>query len=71
MSKKMKEITNGWVIISNNHPNGTPNRIFSGSFRTKKTRCIKDFVQGSGGDWNYWKNKYGFKAVRATQTITT
>jgi hypothetical protein len=61
----------GWVIINIGHPTTSLKYICPNSFRLTKRACISDFVKGSGNDWSYWRNKYNFRAQRATLTITT
>lgn len=68
---KMEAADAGWVIYNIGHPTTKRRYICSQSFRFTKRDCINDFVKGSGRDWNYWKNKYNFRAGRATLTITT
>jgi len=68
----MKEEFNGWVIVSTeNHPSGEKPRIFSDSFAQTRKQAIKNFCSGVSQDWNYWKNEYGFKCVKAKSTIQT
>ena len=67
----MESEINGYVIVSVNHPRGGEDSIFESTFRYLRRDCVKDFVHGSGGNWKYWREKYGFKCVKAKSKITT
>lgn len=57
------EKAHGYVIVREN------GEILSFTFRELRKDCIADFIKDSGSDWNFWKNKYGFKCVNANQII--
>lgn len=57
------EKQHGYVIIKKN------GEILSFTFRQLKKDCISNFIKDSGSDWNFWKNKFGFKCVNANQII--
>lgn len=67
----MKEIQRGWVIVNIGHPTNGRKSIFNGSYRQTKRGCINDFLRGTNGTWQHWRNKWHFRCVRATQTIET
>lgn len=42
-----------------------------GSFRTKRAEAIKDFIEGSGAPWRFWKKKWNFRCVKAICSVET
>lgn len=67
----MEESEKGYVIVNYNHPNNPKPTMFSFSFRRLKRQCIKDFCDGSGSDWKYWRTKFNFQCVKVESTIKT
>lgn len=67
----MEHISDGWVIVNIGHPRTGNKYVCADTFSRTRTEAIKKFVDGSGSNWNYWKNRYNFRAVRATSTIIT
>jgi len=65
----MNETFKGWVIINIGHPNNGEKYIVNFSFAYTKNGCIKEFINGSGHTWEYWRRKYNFRCVRAIMTI--
>jgi hypothetical protein len=61
----------GYVIVSNNHPSGSEDRIFTHTFRELKRDAILHFIYNSGEDWKFWKTKWNFNCVKAEITIST
>ena len=61
----MKNIIQGYVIIDTRDGK----RILPTTFRRLKKNCIADFIDGSGDNWQYWRDKYKFKCVNANQII--
>ena len=43
--------------------------ILHSTFRQLKKDCICDFIYGSTETWEYWKNKWKIKCVKANQII--
>lgn len=69
MSKIKNSTREGWAIVSINHPRTNSSYIVPYSFRERKREAIRDFIEGSGNSWKYWKKHFNFRAVRATETI--
>lgn len=67
----MKVENKGWVIICVNHPKTGTSYVVNSTFSDTRKSAIEKFVEGSGSKWEYWKDKYNFRAVKATQTVQT
>lgn len=61
----------GWVVINTGHPRTGKSYVVSDTFSYLRMDAIKRFCDGSGSDWKYWREKFNFRCVRATQRITT
>lgn len=66
----MNEITNGWVVVTQNH--GFTGRAFivSSTFAPTKGISMKLFADDSGFPWKYWYRKFNYRCVRAQNIIT-
>lgn len=67
----MQKEQNGWVVINIGHPRTGNSFIVSDTFSRTRTLAIKNFVNGSGDSWEYWRKKYNFRVVKSKQTIST
>ena len=70
MRRFMQDECTGWVIICINHPIAGTDYIVPDTFSYRKKDAIKRFFAGSDGDWNYWKKKFNFRAVRAKRNVS-
>lgn len=68
----MKKERTGWAVVTECHPtNGEP-MIADFSFEWTRVRAIREFVGGvpdTKKQWQNWRKKFGFKAVKAKITI--
>ena len=65
----MKTAENGYVIICEDHPVTGTSYIVHGSFQNYKHLAIAYFIKDTSHTWEYWKRKYNFRCVKATQSI--
>lgn len=61
--------SNGWVVINTNHPSTGTKYIVESTFSSTKKEAIKNFIEGTNNSWLYWKKKYNYSVVRASQHI--
>jgi hypothetical protein len=66
----MTDINKGWVVMNACHPRTKGKFIVGSTFSYTRTKAIEAFIKGSGQNWRYWKEKYNFSCVKATQSIT-
>lgn len=59
----------GWVVINIGHPATGMQSIVESTFSSTRTVAIKKFIKYSEKSWSYWRSKYNFRCVKATQTI--
>jgi hypothetical protein len=67
--KEIEHTIDGWVVMTPQHPSTNEPMIWWTGFREKKSDCIKAFVEDSSLTWRQWKNKFGFRCVRASSSI--
>ena len=67
----MKTQTKGWVVMTDSHPNRKHKDavIIWSSFKRTRSESIKSFLRSTNQTLRFFKKKYGYKCVRATQTI--
>jgi hypothetical protein len=53
------QVIKGWVIMTH-----------WSSFSEKRKEAIEIFLAGTTTEWQWWRKKYGFKAVKAESTIS-
>lgn len=66
--QKITQEDRGWVIVCIDHPMTNKSFVVLNSFRYTRRQAIKDF-NDSVVSWEYWKRKYNYRCVRATQTV--
>lgn len=66
---EMKKTITGWVVINIGHPRTEGKFINGWSFSSIRKECIAKFVANTGYKWEYWRKKYNFRCVRATQMV--
>lgn len=65
----MKTQTKGWVVIIDGRPNNDGVFIPHSLFSETEEGAIKKFKEGIPRSLKFLAEKYGYKCVRATQTI--
>jgi len=66
---KITDSRDGWVIVNYDHPTGLSPYVVIDTFARTRSKSISNFISGSGESWNYWKNNYNFKCVKAESQI--
>jgi hypothetical protein len=64
------QVIKGWVIMTDCHPNSGNPYVHWSSFSEKRKEAIEIFLAGTTTEWQWWRKKYGFKAVKAESTIS-
>ena len=67
--ESFEQTIDGWVVMTPKHPETKKPMVSWPSFRTKRTDCIKAFIDDGLFQWEDWKKAYGFRCVRASSTI--
>lgn len=67
MKPKLEQ--SGWVGATMSHPNTGRPMISGHTFSYFRKEAIEKFIDFSGKPWRYWREKYGFKTMKATQTV--
>lgn len=60
----------GWVIVNPYHPTSEKEMIIASTFSRTRSEAIKNFIQGSGSDWSFWKRKFNYRCVKAESVLT-
>ena len=71
MEKELQANKSGWVVVNYCHPTTGRETFHEETFSRTRTGAIGKFIDGSQKDWEYWKKKFNFSCVRATQTTLT
>lgn len=67
----MKTQVKGWVVMTESHPNNKNKDAFViwSSFKRTRSESINSFLRHTNQTMQFFKKNYGYKCVRATQTI--
>lgn len=65
----MQDKQTGWVVINIGHPRTGGKYIVASTFSRTRREAISNFTNGTNEGWRYWKQKYNFRVVKASQVV--